>query len=95
MDKFANESGISRLWSRIQLLIISEKPKVYSQTLTAGSTSVTFNNIPTTANSLVDIATSVPDLEYNSMTQSGTSYTVTFDAQASNVMIYLIVTEVA
>lgn len=95
MDKFANENGISRLWSRIQLLIVSEKPTVYSQALTAGSTSVTFNNVTTTANSLVDVATSVPDLEHNSMTNSGNSYTVTFDAQSSDIMVYLIVTEVA
>lgn len=95
MAKFTDGSGISRLWSRIQLLIASEKPTVYSQTLTAGSTSVTFNNVTTTANSLVNVATSVPDLEHNNMTNSGNSYTVTFDAQSSNITVYLIVTEVA
>lgn len=68
---------------------------VYSQTLTAGSTSVTFANVTTTATSIVEVGTSVAGLEYNDLTQSGTSYTVTFDAQASNVTIYLLVTEVA
>ena len=67
----------------------------YSQTLSAGSTSVTFTGVTTTANSIVEVATSVSGLEYNSISVSGTSYTVTFDAQASNVTIYLIVTEVA
>lgn len=66
----------------------------YSQTLTAGSTSVTFSNVTTTANSIIEVATSVAGLEYNAITNSGSSYTVTFDAQASNVTIYLIVTEV-
>lgn len=67
----------------------------YSQTLTAGSTSVTFNNVTTTANSIVEVATSVAGLEYNAITNSGSSYTVTFDVQNSNVTVYLIVTEVA
>ena len=65
----------------------------YSQTLAAGSTSVTFNNVTTTATSILDIGTSVPDLEYIAITRSGNSYTVTFDAQSSAVTIYLIVTE--
>ncbi len=68
---------------------------VYEQTLTAGSTSVTFTNVTTTSDSIVEVGTSVAGLEYNALTNSGTSYTVTFDAQASNVTIYLIVTEVA
>jgi len=68
---------------------------VYEQTLTAGSTSVTFTNVTTTSDSLVYVGTSVAGLEYDDITQSGTSYTVTFDAQASNVDVYLLVTEVA
>lgn len=68
---------------------------VYEQTLTAGNTSVTFSNVTTTSDSIVEVGTSVAGLEYNALTNSGTSYTVTFDAQASNVTIYLIVTEVA
>lgn len=67
----------------------------YSQTLTAGSTSVTFSNVTTTSDSIVEVATSVAGLEYNAITNSGSSYTVTFDAQASNVTVYLLVTEVA
>ena len=67
----------------------------YSETLTAGSTSVTFTNVSTTANSIIEVGTSVPGLEYITLTNSGTSYTVTYDAQASDVTIYLIVTEVA
>ena len=67
----------------------------YSETLTAGSTSVTFTNVSTTANSIIEVGASVPGLEYITLTNSGTSYTVTYDAQASDVTIYLIVTEVA
>lgn len=67
----------------------------YSQTLSAGSTSVTFTGVTTTSDSIVEVATSVSGLEYNSISVSGTSYTVTFDSQASNVTVYLLVTEVA
>lgn len=67
----------------------------YSQTLTAGTTSVTFTNVTTTANSIVAVATDVSGLEYNTLSNSGTSYTVTFDAQVSDVEVYLLVTEVA
>ena len=67
----------------------------YTQTLSAGSTSVTFTNVTTTANSIVAVATNVSGLEYNTLTNSGTSYTATFDAQASDVEVYLLVTEVA
>ena len=67
----------------------------YSKTLTAGITSVTFTGITTTANSIVEVGTSEPGLEYITLTNSGTSYTVTYEAQASDVTIYLIVTEVA
>ena len=68
---------------------------VYEQTLTAGQTSVTFTNVTTTSDSIINVGTSVAGLEYNAITNSGSSYTVTFDAQASNVTVYLLVTEVA
>jgi hypothetical protein len=68
---------------------------VYSQTLSAGSTSVTFSNVTTTASSIIEVGTSKPGLEYNAITNSGTSYTVTFDAQSSSETIYLLVTEVS
>lgn len=73
----------------------ADKAVIYSQTLLAGATSVTFTNVATTVNSSVQVGTSVAGLEYDDITQSGTSYTVTFDAQASNVTVYLIVTEVS
>lgn len=67
----------------------------YTQTLSAGSTSVTFTNVVTTANSIIEVATDKAGLEYNAISNSGSSYTVTFDAQSSNVTVYLLVTEVA
>lgn len=69
------------------------EPTVYEQTLVAGNTSVVFSNVTTTSSSIVDVGTSVAGLDYNNISVSGTTYTVTYDAQASNVTIYLIVTE--
>ena len=73
---------------------IPTEPTVYTQTLVAGNTSVAFTDVVTTANSLVDVGTSVAGLDYNSISVSGTTYTVSFDTQASNVTVYLIVSEI-
>lgn len=70
------------------------EPTVYTQTLAAGNTSVAFTDVATTASSVVEVGTSVAGLDYNSISVSGTTYTVSFDAQASNVTIYLIVSEI-
>lgn len=73
--------------------------KGYSETLAAGSTSVTFQGIETTANTLVQFGTSVANLDYNSVTISNEStsggvttadYTVTYDAQGSAITVYLV-----
>ena len=70
------------------------EPTVYTQTLVAGNTSVAFTDVETTANSVVEVGTSVAGLDYNSISVSGTTYTVSFDTQASNVTVYLIVSEI-
>lgn len=102
-DHLISDEDVAKITSSVQS-VNGESPDangnvdlytIYEQTLTAGSTSVTFTNVTTTADSLVYVGTSVAGLEYDDITQSGTSYTVTYDAQASNVTIYLIVTEVA
>ena len=67
----------------------------YSETLSSGNTSVTFSDVTTMSNSIIAVGTSVPGLEYNAISNSGSSYTVTFDAQNSDVTVYLLVTEVA
>lgn len=67
----------------------------YSETLSSGNTSVTFSDVTITSNSIIEVGTSVPGLEYNSISNSGSSYTVTFDAQNSDVTVYLLVMEVA
>ncbi len=70
------------------------KPTIYTKTLAANATSVSFSGISLKENSVVTIATSKVGLEYNSLTESSGTYTVTFDAQSSATTIYLIITEV-
>lgn len=55
-----------------------------SGTLTAGQTSITLSDASITANSTIDVYTDA-DVEYNSISVSTGSVTITFDAQASNM----------
>lgn len=67
-------------------------PEVMTQTLSAGATSVTFTNTPinpSSGNVLVDIYTDTAGLDYRSVVVSGTSITVTFEAQSSAVLVCL------
>jgi len=71
-----------------------DKPTKYTQTLAAGSTSVTFTGVSTTSNSKLDVYTSQVGLDYTGISVSGTSVTVSYEAQSSAVTVYLIKTEV-
>lgn len=64
---------------------------IYNQTLTAGNTDVTFNSLPTSGTNLFDVYTSVAGLDYESMTSSnnGASLTITYEAQSSDITVYL------
>jgi len=53
-------------------------------TLTTGQTSITFQNAPITASSTIDVYTD-GDVDYDSVSVSGTDITVTFEAQASDL----------
>ena len=64
-------------------------PTVLSQTLSAGSTSVTFTDVPTSGNYLITPYTSVVGLDYDTITQSGSTVTVTYTAQSSNITVFL------
>lgn len=65
-------------------------------TLAAGSTTVTFTNVPTTGDNFIDVYTSVAGLEYTAVddTTSG-ELTYTFEAQESAVTVYLVIREVS
>lgn len=67
---------------------------ILSQTLVAGSTSVTFTNIPTTGNYLVDFYTSdgVPHTDIDTSTPG--QVTVLFDAQSDNITVFCEIKEI-
>lgn len=61
---------------------------VISQTLTAGSTSITFNNSAITANSFISVAS---EAWYTDSTQTTGSVTLTFPAQSTDMLVQIMV----
>ena len=69
--------------------IDAQKPTLLSQKLKKGDTSVTFD-VPTTGNNLIEVYTSKEGLDYNSLDDSTEGkVTITFDAQESDVSVFL------
>ena len=74
--------------------VISLNRTILSQTLTAGNTSVTFTNLPTTGDNLIDFFTST-GINYTDINVSTAGQvTLTFDAQIVDVVVYCKVEEV-
>ena len=69
-------------------------PTIKTATLSAGSTSVTFSDVPTTGDYLIYIYTSQIGLDYDSISRSGSTVTVTYSAQSSAVTVYMKIEEV-
>ena len=59
-----------------------------SQTLTAGSTSITFNHASITATSFISVAS---EAWYTAITQTTGSVTLTFPAQSSDMLVQIMV----
>lgn len=65
-------------------------------TLAAGATTVTFTNVPTTGNNLIELYTSKAGLEYTAVDDSTAgSLVYTFEAQSAAVTVYLVIREVS
>lgn len=72
----------------------AKKPEVKSQTLTAGDTTVTFSQIPTSGNYMIDFFTS-SGINYTAInTATAGQVTLTFDAQSAAVTVYCRIEEV-
>ena len=90
------------LWSNIKSVlktffdtVYSPKATIKTATLTAGQTSVTFTQIPTTGNYLFQLFTTSGTLEFNDVDDSVSgSLTYTFDEQESDVSVKLKIEEV-
>jgi hypothetical protein len=71
------------------------KPTVLQQTLAANATTVTFTNIPTSGDYLIDFFTSVP-LDYTAIdTSTSGQVTLTYPAQESAVTVFCRIEEVS
>lgn len=66
---------------------------ILKQVLTAGNTAITFSNIPTTGDYIVDFFNSL-GINYTAITTSTGSCTLTFDTQASDLDVYCEIREV-
>lgn len=72
----------------------AKKPEVKSQTLTAGNTTVTFSQIPTSGNYMIDFFTS-SGINYSAInTATAGQVTLTYDAQSADVTVYCRIEEV-
>jgi len=95
------ENKKKALWSTVKSVLKSyfdtlynTKPTIKNATLTAGSTSVSFSDVPTSGNYLITPFTSVVGLDYDSVSQNDSTVTVTFASQSSDVTVYLKIEEV-
>lgn len=64
---------------------------VLTSTLAAGSTTITFTDASIGNNSLIDVYTDTYGVNPKTMAQSGTSVVLTFKAQASPIVVKLVV----
>lgn len=76
--------------------LLASGTEIKTQTLAAGTTSVTFTGVPTTGTNLIDVYTDKAGLDYDSVddTTSG-ELTYTFEAQSAAVAVYLVIKEVS
>lgn len=72
----------------------AKKPQVKAQTLTAGSTNVTFTGIPTSGDYMIDFFAS-SGINYTAInTATAEQVTLTYDAQSADVTVYCRIEEV-
>lgn len=67
--------------------LINDDTTIMTQTLAAGSTTLTFTSDAITDESMIDVYTDSYGVNPNNITQSGNTLTLTFDAQAKNVNV--------
>ena len=77
--------------SELEEEIASARGKELTSTLTAGQTTLTFTDSAITANSTIDVYTSVYGVNPEEMTVSSGSLTLTFDVQSSNVGVKVVI----
>ena len=85
-NTYVSEQRLKEFYDGITPFMSAYK-RVLTETLLAGHTTVTFTGLPSDANYIVDFYTS-NGTNYNSLDQSGSTVTLTFDAPLSDVTVF-------
>lgn len=72
----------ARYWAEVGSL-----PDVKSATLTAGSTTVQFTDMPSSGDYFIQFYTSVPGLDYTDINVNGSTVTLTYAAQSADIIV--------
>ena len=87
-----NQSGSTTAFTVTKELIGGgSTPTTLSATLAANATSVSFTNSAISTTAMIDVYTSVPNLNYTNMTISGTTLTLTYPKQSAAVTVKLVI----
>ena len=93
MQRFmTNLDSAIRQYADTRLVEKQDVPTIFSRTMIAGETSVTFTGLPTTGINKVTICTSQKGLNYTDLDDSTAGQiTVTFEAQENPVTVYVMI----
>ena len=94
IDSVMSASSENPVQNRVITNALNEKEDaalVLTSTLAVGATSVVFTNAAIGNNSLIDVYTDASGVNPTAISQSGTSVTLTFDAQSSAVSVKILV----
>lgn len=85
--EYDKENGTIGLSAALRVQIANVTPVILTETLTAGATSLTFNNQAIKLTSVIDIYTSIYGVAPTAATSGNGTLTFTFDAQAEDMLV--------
>lgn len=68
-----------------------DEPKTLTATLSASSTTISFTDAKISSDKMIDVYTNMPGLNYTGISVSGTTLTLTFDAQSTDVLVKILI----
>lgn len=94
-ERLATKQDLADMYQGILPYLSGGGSTVLLQTLIAGDTSVTFSNLPTNGNFVINFYTST-GINYNAInTATAGQVTLTYEAQSINVTVFCEIKEVA